>query len=79
MQQFLDLFSISNTAIFILFAKAFAVLFSVLYLVYALVMVRQTQIMNKTFQTAFSGVIFFISLLQVVFALILIFVSIVFI
>lgn len=79
MQHFFDLFTTSNTELFILFAKAFAVLFSVLYLVYAVVLVRQTQIMNKTFQTAYSGVLFFISLLQVVFAFILIFVSIVFI
>ncbi len=76
MEQILDLFSISNTTLFVLFAKAFAVLFSFLYLVYAVVMTRQTQVMNKTFQTRYSGFILFISSLQILLAFVLIFVSI---
>ncbi len=76
MEQILNLFSISNTTIFVLFAKAFAVLFSFLYLVYAVVMTRQTQVMNKTFSTRYSGLILLISSLQIVLAFILIFVSI---
>ncbi len=76
MEQILDLFSVSNTTIFVLFAKAFAVLFSFLYLVYAVVMTRQTQVMNKTFQTRYSGLLLFISSLQILLAFVLIFVSI---
>lgn len=75
MESLLDLFTISNTEIFILFAKAFAVLFSFLYLVYAVVMTRQTQVMNKTFHTNYSGFLLFVSALQILFAFILIFVS----
>lgn len=79
MEQILDLFTISNTTLFILFAKAFAILFSFLYLVYAVVMTRQTQIMNKTFHTRYSGLLLLISALQIVMAFVLIFVSFVFI
>jgi hypothetical protein len=79
MQQILDLFTTSNTELFVLFAKAFAVLFSFLYLVYAVVMTRQTQVMNKTFHTQYSGFLLFVSSLQIVLAFALIFVSILFI
>lgn len=75
MDQILELFSISNTSLFVLFAKAFAVLFSFLYLVYAVVMTRQTQVMNKTFHTRYSGLLLFISFFQILLAFILIFVS----
>mgnify|MGYP000986082402 CR=1 FL=1 len=76
MEQFLDIFSLSNNTIFILFAKAFAVLFSFLYLIYAVVMTRQTQVMNKTFHTRYSGLLLLISALQIILAFILIYVSI---
>lgn len=76
MEQLLDLFSLSNNTIFVLFAKAFAVLFSFLYLIYAVVMTRQTQVMNKTFHTRYSGLLLLVSALQIVLAFILIFVSI---
>jgi len=55
-----------------LFFKAFAVLFSVSYLVYAIVITRQTQEMNRTFTTKISGLLFGISLLQIVFSIVLI-------
>lgn len=75
MEEIIRLLTSDSTELIYLFLKAFAVLFSVSYLVYALVITRQTQSMNKTFTTKSSGILFFISFLQIVFALILIFVS----
>ncbi|MBP9690583.1 hypothetical protein KBD81_00730 [Candidatus Woesebacteria bacterium] len=60
---------------FYLFFKAFAVLFAVSYLVYAIVITRQTDLMNKTFTTKNSGLLFAVSFFQIVFGLILIAVS----
>ncbi len=57
---------------FYLFFKAFAVLFSVSYLVYAIVIARQTHTMNETFHTRTSWLLMLISVLQIVFGLILI-------
>lgn len=73
MEELLNvLVSPSGSDFFYLFLKAFAVLFSVLYLVYAIVITRQTQTMNKTFATKLSGLIFFISFFQIFAALALI-------
>jgi len=57
---------------FYLFFKAFAVLFSVSYVVYAIVITRQTQTMNETFETKSSWFLMTVSVLQIVFGLILI-------
>ncbi len=60
---------------FLLFFKAFAVLFSVSYLVYAIVITRQTQLMNETFTTRNAGLLFAVSFFQIIFGIILISVS----
>jgi hypothetical protein len=75
MEEIIRLLTSDSNELIYLFLKAFAVLFSVSYLVYAVVITRQTQSMNKTFTTKSSGILFFISFLQIVFALVLIFVS----
>jgi len=67
--QFVDF---SDDQFFVLFFKSFAVLFSVSFLVYALVIVRQTQIMNNTLTTKLSPFLYAVSLIQVVLALLLI-------
>ncbi len=63
--------------LFLLFFKAFAVLLAVIYLVYALVFLRQTVTLGKTYETNKNKLFFSISLLQVVFALILLILSLV--
>lgn len=75
MEELLRLFTSETNELLFLFLKAFAVLFSVLYLVYSIVITRQTQVMNKTFTTKSSGILLFISFLQIIFAIILIVVS----
>lgn len=55
----------SGESIFRLFFKTFAVVFSVLYIIYALVIYKQTQIMTKTLITNNGTLIRFISLLQI--------------
>lgn len=76
MDEILRLLTTDSNELIALFLKAFAVLFSFSYLVYAVIITRQTQNMNKTFTTKSSGILFFMSFLQILFAVILIFVSI---
>lgn len=57
---------------FILFFKAFAVLFSISYLVYAIVITRQTSTMNETFTTKNAWFLTTVAVLQIVFGLMLI-------
>ena len=76
MQDLINLLTSSSSDDFIgLFVKAFAVLFAFLYLLYAVVASRQTQIMNNTFSTKMSSVLAVISFLQIIFAGILILVA----
>ncbi|PIZ62771.1 hypothetical protein COY16_03580 [Candidatus Roizmanbacteria bacterium CG_4_10_14_0_2_um_filter_39_13] len=76
MQNFISLLTTSSSDDFIgLFIKAFAVLFAFLYLLYAVVTSRQTQIMNDTFSTKMSSILSTISFLQIIFAGILILVA----
>lgn len=76
MDDILNIFTDANSTIFItFFIKAFAVLFSLLFLLYAIVIVRQTQEMNKTFTTRNASVLYTVALLHLVLALILIFAS----
>jgi len=77
MENILNLFTSDSNTILILFFKAFAVLFSAMYLLYAILLTRQTQIMNRTITTGSAGVLLALSAVQIIFALILIFVSIV--
>ncbi len=61
----------ASQVIYIAF-KTFAIIFSVFYLFYALVIRKQTQIMNKTLQVENNGIFSVISSLQITAALILI-------
>lgn len=73
------IFNISSASIFELFFKAFAVLFSVSYLVYAIVITRQTQELNKTFTTKNAPILLFISGIQIILGLVLVLATLIFI
>ncbi len=78
MDEILNIFTDANSTAFInYFVKACAVLFSILFLLYAIVIVRQTQEMNKTFTTRNAGVLYTVALFHVVLAIVLIVASIV--
>ena len=51
------------------FIKAFAVVLSFIYLLYAIVITRQVGVMNRTLRTPLGGLLTFISFLQVIIAL----------
>ncbi|CAN5219109.1 hypothetical protein BH09PAT2_BH09PAT2_03300 [soil metagenome] len=73
MDTILALFAAPTSDVFIVFFfKAFAILFSFLFLLYAIVLTRQTQEMNQIFTTSKSQFLFFVSVLHIVLALILI-------
>lgn len=61
-----------NANIIYLFFKAFAVLFAFLYLVYSLVLLKQTQVMNKTVDSSGGAIIVIISFVQLVLGAILV-------
>lgn len=76
MEEFITLLTASSADDFIgLFIKAFAVLFAFMYLLFSIIIIRQTQIMNDTFTTKMSSVLSTISFLQIIFAGILILVA----
>ncbi|MDA1316728.1 MAG: hypothetical protein O3B87_01740 [bacterium] len=76
MQDILSLFiNPDANSFFGVFFKLFAILFAVMYLVYSIVVTRQTNIMNKTFETNKAGVLQIVSNIQIFFALILLFIS----
>lgn len=50
-------FSISGPAIIVLFFKAFAIVFSLMYFVYSIVVYRQIKTMSQTIQITDTGVI----------------------
>lgn len=61
-----------NADILYLFFKAFAILFSFLYVVYSLVLLKQTQVMNSTLTVERSSVITSISFVQLIIGLVLV-------
>jgi len=76
MEQLIHLLTTASSDDFIgFFLKAFAVLFAFLYLIYAIVISKQTQIMNSTFKTKMSSVLSAVAFLQILFAGILILAS----
>jgi len=75
--QLIDLISGQN--IFSLFFKTFAVVFSILYLIYALVIYKQTQVMTETLESERNTLILLISLIQIIIGIILLLVSLLFI
>jgi hypothetical protein len=66
----LPFFNTTNLVAF--FFKSFAIIFSFLYLVYAIVVLKQTQVMNTTLTVGRNGLISFISFLQVLIGLLLV-------
>lgn len=71
--QFINQFLGQN--IFTLFFKVFSVVFSFLYLIYALVIYKQTQVMIRTLESKESTLILLISLIQIIIGVALLFVS----
>ncbi len=60
--------SLSDQGILSIFFKLFALVFSLLYLLYAIVLYRQIIIMNKTITTQASPIFQFIGLIQLIVA-----------
>ncbi len=63
---------LSATQVITITFKSFAIIFSVFYLFYALVIRKQTQVMNRTLQVENNGIFSIVSSLQITAALILI-------
>lgn len=72
----MDPFSINDGTLFGFFFKAFAVVLSFIYLVFAIVLLRQTKVMLKTLEVGNNWIIVLISTIQVVIAIILVLLSI---
>jgi hypothetical protein len=64
--------TITFTQFTALLFKAFAVVLSFLYLIYSVVIGRQTTVMNRTLQTTIGGMISFLALLQILLGVILV-------
>jgi len=71
--QIIDIFSGHNTIN--IFLKLFAVIFSLIYLIYTIALQRQVKIMNKTFQTAARFILESVSWLQVILAVFIVLLS----
>jgi EamA domain-containing membrane protein RarD len=54
-----------NTAV-----KGFGIIFSVIYILFTVVLYKQIQVMNKTLETKWGGLILLISFGQIIFSLI---------
>lgn len=63
--------NISGVVLLGLFFKAFAIAFSAIYLLYAIVLTKQTEELNKTLIVQRSAVLFFISFSQIISACLL--------
>ncbi len=61
-----------NVDLIYLFFKAFAIVFSLFYLIYALVLLKQTQVMNATLQTGGRALINLISFVQLLIGVLLV-------
>ena len=71
--NFNDLISnFQDIDIIYLFFKAFAVLLAFLYLIYALVILKQTQVMNRSLNENGNGFITLVSFVQLIVGLILV-------
>ncbi|PIV09367.1 hypothetical protein COS31_03230 [Candidatus Roizmanbacteria bacterium CG02_land_8_20_14_3_00_36_15] len=57
---------INNQGLLGFFFKSFTLVFSVIYLLYAVVIYKQTQVMDKTLTTGGGKLIVFISFLQII-------------
>ncbi len=56
----------SNENIFRFFFKAFAIFFAFLYLLYAIIVQRQTQVMHATVRSPAGSIILSLSLIQII-------------
>lgn len=74
MQWLIDTFS-TNGSVFDLLFKLFAIVISVLYLIYALILLRQSRLMLRAIEESGGVAIRFISFLQVLLAIFLIVLS----
>lgn len=52
-----------------LFFKAFAILFSLMFIIYAIVISKQTQVMSRTLKDNNAGLFGFVSFIQILVAL----------
>lgn len=60
----------NNQQLLNLAVKSFGVVFAVIYILFSLVIYKQTQTMNKTLQTKWGTIITLISFFQIVFSLV---------
>lgn len=74
MEQFFDLFS-TNRAVFDLLFKLFSIVISILYLIYTLIVLRQSRLMLRAIEETGGGIIRLISFVQVLLAIFLIILS----
>ena len=74
MQWLVDLFS-TNSSIFDLLFKLFSIVISVIYLIYALIVLRQSRLMLRAIEETGGVAIRFISILQILLAVFLIVLS----
>lgn len=56
---------ISNQNLVNFFVKAFAIVFSIIYILFSVVIFKQTQVMSKTVQTSSGSSIILISFIQI--------------
>lgn len=74
LSQILDI--INSQSMMGFFFKAFAFVFSLMYLMYAFVISKQTDIMNKTLESSSNQILYSVASLQVLLGVILIVLSI---
>ncbi len=74
-----QLFGIFNSQniIFVVF-KILAIFFSIFYLLYAIVLAKQTQVMDKTLQTGNGSIILIVSSFQIIIGVVILFFAIFF-
>jgi len=70
---------LNNQSLLNFFFRSFAYVFSFIYLLFVIVIYKQTQVMNRTLTTKWGSYIIFLSLLQIVAALIIILLAFIFI
>jgi len=74
MQWLIDIFS-TNASIFDVLFKLFSIVISILYLIYALIVLRQSRLMLRAIEETGGVAIRFISFLQILLAIFLIVLS----
>lgn len=61
-------FLVSDASLLSFFFKAFAIVLSMIYVLYCVMMVRQTSNMNKTLETSIGPFLTFVAYLQLIIA-----------